>query len=89
MHRIVALLVVVLVLATGGIDAAAQEATPAPYLVAPDPAECTVAPRPIEDVVAVVGTPATGATTPAAASPAPFVVPPGDPADPQTATSAP
>ena len=89
MSRMLALVAVVVLLAAGGIDAVAvQDATPAPYPVAPDPTECTVTPRPIEDVVAVVGTPAVGAATPVAASPAPFTVPAGEPADAATAKAA-
>jgi hypothetical protein len=67
---------------------ATQGAIPAPFPTAPDPAECTVAPRPIEDVVAVVGTPVAGAAAPVAASPTPFAVPAGTPADPATTEAA-
>ena len=87
MSRMLALVAVVVLLAGSNADAAAQEATPAPYPVAPDPAECTVEPRPLDDVVAVVGTPAAGAAAPIAASPTPFVRPPGEPAAPETAAA--
>ncbi len=89
MSRTLALVAVVVLLAGTSIDTvAAQDATPAPFPVAPDPAECTITPRPIEDVVAVVGTPAAGAATPVAASPTPFVVPAGEPAAPEIAAAA-
>ncbi len=64
----------------GGI--AAQEATPAPFPVAPDPAECRVEPRLLADVVAVVATPVSGGD-----SPTPFVPPPGEPVDEETAAA--
>ena len=87
MIRWLALITVVVLLAGGSADAAAQDATPAPYPVAPDPAECVVAPRPLAEVVTVVRTPAAGAPAPLAASPTPFVRPPGAPADPETAAA--
>jgi hypothetical protein len=86
MVRTIGLLIVGFVLAAGSLaNTAAQGATPAPYPVAPDPAECVVARRSLEEVAAVVGTPAAGATAPVAASPTPFVRPSGEPADPATA----
>jgi hypothetical protein len=61
--------------------ATAQETTPATGLpVTPDPAECVVAPRRIEDFAALVGT----------SVPAPqeaFARPRGEPADPETAAA--
>ena len=81
MSRALALVAVVTLLTVGGADAAAaQAATPAAFPFAPEPRECTVAPRPIEEVVAVVGTP-----TP---SSPPFVVPAGEPANAETAAAA-
>ena len=65
---------------------AAQDATPAAFPVAPDPAECRVDPRPIEEVVATVATPTAAPATPAVA-PTPFVPPAGEPADPETAAA--
>jgi hypothetical protein len=64
----------------------AQVATPAPFPTAPDPAECVVSPRPLEEVVAVVGTPVSGPEE-SAASPTPFVAPVGQPADDETASA--
>ena len=85
MFRTIGLWLVVFVLAASSLSgAAAQGATPAPYPVAPDPAECTVAPRPLDEVVAVVGTPGAGATSSVAASPTPFARPSGEPADAET-----
>jgi hypothetical protein len=60
----------------------AQEATPVPGLVVPDPAECTVAPRSVDDLAALLATPAAGAGRPAA--PTPVTIPPGQPADAAT-----
>jgi hypothetical protein len=90
MRRILALIVVILLFTTTNLVIAAQdaslEASPAAYPMAPDPADCIVAPRSIESVTAVVGTPA--ADDPAAgASPTPFVRPEGEPADAATTTA--
>jgi hypothetical protein len=68
--------------------AGAQGAAPASYPAAPDPAECVIEPRSMDDIVRIVGTPVPGmdASVPApAASPAPFVIPRGEPADTETA----
>ncbi|MDP9364522.1 MAG: hypothetical protein M3Q10_09925 [Chloroflexota bacterium] len=74
-----ALLFVFLALvAAGDAPADAQDATPGAALpVAPDPAECTVEPRPHSDFEALVG-------TPAPATPATFDPPRGEPADAET-----
>ena len=68
-------------LVTSGSPAAAQSATPALYPATPQPAECVVAPRTAEEIADLV---TTSPATPAA-SPAPFVIPPGEPADAATA----
>ena len=83
MLRMLSFIVLVVLLAAGSFDAGAQEATPAAYPLAPDPADCRVEPRPIESVVEVVGTPAAGDAV-APASPTPFVRPQGEPADAAT-----
>jgi hypothetical protein len=67
---------------------AAQEATPAVDL-SPNPEECTVEPRILEDLQALVGTPAPEGAGEAtmialAASPVPFELPTGEPADEAT-----
>lgn len=61
---------------------AAQEASP-PDSAAPNPALCRIEPRPLAFYEVLAASPvATGASTPAvAASPTPFVVPAGEPAD--------
>ncbi len=81
-HRLPAVIITLLVflsLVAGG-GTMAQSATPAPYPVAPDPSECVIAPAPVEGIVAILGTPTPGA----AASPAPFTIPEGRPADAET-----
>jgi hypothetical protein len=81
--------IIAAMIATLGWSAAgAQDTTPAAYPVAPDPAECVVAPRSMDDNVRIVGTPIPGGNMPAPApeaSPAPFAIPPGVPADTETA----
>jgi hypothetical protein len=62
--------------------AGARDATPAAYPLTPDPAGCRVAPRALEEVAAVVATPAA-----APASPTPFARPAGEPADAATAAA--
>ena len=80
-RRRVAVAVLSLLLPMVAIDGAtAQTATPAAYPVAPDPSECVVPPTPIEEIVAVLGTPVATAI----GSPAPFVPPSGEPADAET-----
>jgi hypothetical protein len=71
----------VIVLALIAIPAAAETATPAAFPVAPDPADCVTAPVAVETIGAMLATPS--ASSPA--SPAPFTLPDGEPADPQTA----
>jgi hypothetical protein len=71
-------------IAAGG--AVAQSATPT-YPVAPDPAECVVAPRPVAEIVAVMDR---SAATPLvdralASTPTPVATPVGEPADAETA----
>jgi hypothetical protein len=70
-----------------GAIAVAQTASP--NYDTPDADECTVEPRPIEELMAVVGSPppaGSGEENSAAraASPAPFVLPEGEPADEAT-----
>jgi hypothetical protein len=79
-----ALLVALLLLLTGGrlSSASAQEATPVPGLIVPEPAECTVAPREIHEFAALLATPA--AVSDAAATPTPVTIPIGQPADAAT-----
>ena len=83
MARWFIVLVVLIVLAEPRFDAGAQDATPAAYPLAPDPADCRVEPRSLESVAAVVGTPVAGEPA-APASPTPFVRPQGEPADAAT-----
>jgi hypothetical protein len=77
MRRILAL-IAALLFATTNLVAAAQEASPAAYPMAPDPADCIVAPRSIESGTPAADDPATGA------SPTSFVQPQGEPADAAT-----
>ena len=84
MHRTVTLIALLLLLALTAPGAAAQDASPAAYPLAPDPADCRIEPRPIESVIAVVATP-TAEVPMTAASPTPFVQPQGEPADAATA----
>ena len=82
-RRPVAVAILSLLLSVFAIDAtSAQTATPAAYPVAPDPAECVVAPAPIEEIEAILGTPVAEPV----GSPAPFVTPTGEPADAETTT---
>jgi hypothetical protein len=60
--------------------ARAQMATPAAYPTTPDAADCVVAPKPVEEILTIMATPVA-----ATASPAPFVIPEGEPADERTA----
>ena len=86
MFRISTLAVALFLLVVGSVSASAQDATPAVYPLTPDPADCRIEPRPIESLIAVMGTPA--ADSPAApASPSPFVRPEGKPADAVTAAA--
>ncbi|MBA3450779.1 MAG: nuclear transport factor 2 family protein, partial [Chloroflexia bacterium] len=48
----------------------------------PDPAECVVAPKPVAQIAAVLGTPV---ADPFPATPEPFVIPMGEPASDETA----
>jgi hypothetical protein len=58
----------------------AQSATPAPYPAAPHPDECDVGPTRVEGVLAILATPAAAPV----ASPTPFAIPDGWPADTET-----
>lgn len=61
----------------------AQDATPEAELVTPDPAECRVEPRTMEELRAFVieDDASPEASSPIVATPEPFVVPKGEPAD--------
>nr|AMP56717.1 hypothetical protein [uncultured bacterium] len=80
MRRILATISAILMIVILGHIAGAQDASPAAYPMAPDPADCRVEPRSIESVTAAVGTP-TASDPAAASSPTPFVRPEGQPAD--------
>lgn len=66
---------------------AAQDATPLPFPSAPDPSECRVAPRPLDDVASVVGTPTFDQTSDTVGTPAPFDPPGGSAVDEATAAA--
>jgi len=80
----VAILLLVMFLSPRGVHA--QDATPAPDFVTPDPSECTVTPRTVDDLRSFLATATPEAATPAEviASPTAFVVPEGTPADAET-----
>lgn len=75
-------LLVILAMVTAS-TAGAQEATPDAIPIAPDPAECQVAPRTVDVLVVLVATPAAGAATPLAGS-ATAADLTGEPADAET-----
>jgi hypothetical protein len=90
MRRLVVfpLLFIVFASALGTVRAAAQHATPTTFPLTPDPAECQVAPRPPDEVLALVtGTPVAVAS-PAAGLPAAVgdeaLLPEGQPSDAAT-----
>jgi hypothetical protein len=70
--------------ATGSTPA--QSATPAAYPVAPDPSECIAQPASPDEIATVLGTAFPEPSGSPAGSPAPFVIPPGRPADTETST---
>jgi hypothetical protein len=78
-----------LLIAGGRGDTGAQSATPEAYPIAPDPAACVVAPMAMDDLVMTVGTPSPGEETlaPEPATLEPFVIPPGEAADAETAAA--
>ena len=83
MRRSAMLIATLFLLAGAGLPrASAQDATPVPGLVVPDPAECTVAPRSVDALAALLATPAAGTGAPAA--PTPVAIPLGRPADAAT-----
>ena len=84
--RIVAVVLAILVPLPAASVATTQDATPValPQPIVPDPAECTVAPRPVEFFEQFLATPGTGAAASPAASPVPTDLPAGEPADPET-----
>jgi dipeptidyl aminopeptidase/acylaminoacyl peptidase len=65
----------------GGDAASAHHATSAPYPATPEPAECTVAPLAVAEVMDLLATPV---VVHRVATPAPFVIPRGEPADAET-----
>ncbi len=71
------------VLAAMGV--AGQSGTPEPFPVAPHPAECIVSPRPLAEVVAVLSAAPEATTHAPEIDATPFVIPPGKPADAETA----
>ncbi len=80
MRNVVSFVTGLLLLAGAGLmPVSAQEATPVPGLIVPDPAECTIAPRSVEDLGVLLATPATG--TNAAATATPVTIPLGQAAD--------
>ena len=80
-HRLaVAILALSLTVSVSG-TAGAQSPSPATYPVAPDPAECVVAPASVDEIATILGTP----DDTLAASPTAFVVPAGETADAETA----
>ena len=75
-------------LALGTARATAQDATPAAFPVTPDPAECQVAPRPRDEVLALLAATPVAAASPAAGLPTSVAtedqLPAGESADPAT-----
>jgi len=78
----VAILLLVMLLSPRAIHA--QDATPAPDFVMPDPSECTVTARTVDDLLSLFATPEAATSAEAIASPTAFVVPEGTPADAET-----
>ena len=82
-----------LAVAGGPAPVAAQDATPpagaAAFPITPDPADCRVAPRPTDELLALWyapdGSPVAAATTPAAGGATSLTIPVGPPADEATA----
>lgn len=65
-------------------NASAQAGTPEAGFTTPDPMDCRIEPRTVEELISFI--PTGGSTpVPAAASPTPFVAPEGEPADPEAA----
>lgn len=83
MPRVAALLMLLLASPMITLTAQAQDGTPLPGFVTPDPAGCLVEPRSIDSLVALLGTPESDASMPEDESvPASeFVAPSGEPAD--------
>ena len=79
-------MVAALLALTLGSSSLAQEATPTPH--SPDPEECTLEPRTVEELQELHGTPAPEgageATSIVQATPEEFTWPRGEPADPET-----
>lgn len=85
MRRLLALYLIVLsAAAMPPHRAGAQEATPAAFPLTPDPVECRVEPPQLGDLQMLVATPAAMRGEQASASPTPFAMPEGEPADEAT-----
>ena len=86
MRRFALLVAGSLLIAWAGLSpVSAQEATPAtpvPGLVVPEPDECTVAPRAVDEFAALLATPVAGMNT--ATTPTAVTIPLGQPADAAT-----
>lgn len=78
----VAILLLVMLLSPRAIHA--QDATPAPDFVTPDPSECTVQARTVDNLRSFLATPEATPAEAVAATPTPFVAPDGTPADAET-----
>jgi hypothetical protein len=79
-HRVAAAMLSLLLSIVAASGTLAQPATPEPYPVAPHPDECEVGPARVEGILAILATP----VAPPAASPTPFAIPTGWPADTET-----
>jgi hypothetical protein len=86
MRRLVGLIACLIMMGISGPGTGAQDATPKAELVTPDPAECRVEPRSVENMTSFLATPAAAAASPASAAATPDAdpVPEGEPADATT-----
>lgn len=83
-HLLWATFIALSVIAVAARTGLAQSASPPSFPATPEPAECTVAPLAAEEIMALLATAATDAP---AASPAPFAIPKGEPADEETSAA--
>jgi hypothetical protein len=83
MIRVVGALIGLALLGLGAPASVAQEATPAVDLVTPDPADCRVEPRTVENLMTFLATPVASVASPvsADATPATASITEGEPAD--------